>query len=476
MTENDTIAAIATPPGRGGIGVIRISGPQAVAVVTPMLRLRHPLTAARVRRAQVLDPETGAVLDEAIATYFASPHSYTAEDVVELSCHGAPVLLAEVLAACLAGGARLAEPGEFTQRAYLAGQLDLTEAEAVHDLVAATTMAQVRTAAAQLGGAVSRAVRPAREGLLALIAELEAGIDFAEDDLHQLSGAELLSRIGTLETSLRALAETYRFGRVLHQGFALAIAGRPNAGKSSLFNCMLRHQRAIVTDQPGTTRDPIAEQLELDGIPVRLIDTAGLRVVPAGDAGEPERQGIARSQEIVAEADVVLLLEEAGKPLAPDRDGVVDANQPAAQEADGLLRELAEQASHPGGRPVLRVFTKADRLTPDQVSTVPAGTLLTSAVTGEGVDALRRAIVLCITGSGMAGAESAVVVNLRQHTALQGCLAALRSVQTAIKTDLPHELFLLDLYQALESLDQLTGATERDEVLNRIFSTFCIGK
>ncbi len=448
---NDTIAAIATAPGRGGIGVVRVSGPEALRVVAPGLRLARPLQAGRARRGQVVDPTTGEVLDEVVVTYFAAPRSYTTEDVVEISCHGAPVLLAAVLAGCLGQGARLAEPGEFTQRAYLAGRLDLTEAEAVHDLVAASTLAQAKTAAAQLGGSVARALTPTRQALLRLIAELEAGVDFAEDDLDLIPEQEMLARLAELTEALERLAATYRFGRVLHAGFTLAVAGRPNAGKSSLFNRLLGLERAIVTDQPGTTRDPIAETLELGGVPVQLVDTAGLRTVPEGAAGEPERQGIERSRQMMAEADVILVV----------RDGT------AQQEDEPELRNLCNS-----GRPVIQVWSKADLL--------PSGDerrgLRTSAVTGDGLDALREAILAAVTGSGEAQAETAMITNLRQHTALQAALGSMRATTAAGLAGHPHELLLLDLYEALESLDLLTGATERDEVLNLIFSSFCIGK
>ena len=457
MADMDTIAAISTPPGRGGIGVVRVSGPRAVDVVTPLVRLTRPLAAGRATRALVTDPATGQVLDEAVVTFFAAPRSYTTEDVVEISCHGAPVLLAAVLTGCLKQGARLAEPGEFTQRAYLAGRLDLTEAEAVHDLIAATTLAQARLAAAQLGGSVSRAVAPAREQMLALIAELEAGVDFVEDDLDLLPEEAVLARLANLTASLRELADSYRFGRVLHAGFTLAIAGRPNAGKSSLFNRLLRQERAIVTDQPGTTRDPIAETLEIGGIPVRLIDTAGLREVPDGAAGEPERQGIERSRQSMADADVILLIEDVST---------------TGEEDDPELLRMQEAGQ---GRPLIRVGSKAD-LRKEEVPGSADGRLLTSALTGEGIDALREAILQAVTGSGQAHAETAMITSLRQHTALTAALGSLHAASVAASSRMPLELLLLDLYAALESLDLLTGATERDEVLHRIFSTFCIGK
>ena len=273
----DTIVAISTPPGRGGIGIVRLSGPAARSIAEPLLRLKHALEPGRARFAYVIDAATGDVLDEAVATFFAAPNSYTSEDVVEIAAHGPPVLLDHLLRRCVAGGARLAEPGEFTQRAFLAGRLDLTQAEAVGSLIDATTLQQARTAAQQLGGGLSLQVQPIKRRLVELIAGLEAGVDFAEDDLDLMADDEIVRAMQGIGGPLRLLEESFSYGRLLREGFRLAIVGRPNAGKSSLFNRLIGRDRAIVTSQPGTTRDPVSERLEMSGIPVELIDTAGLR-------------------------------------------------------------------------------------------------------------------------------------------------------------------------------------------------------
>jgi tRNA modification GTPase len=460
LHPTDTIVAISTPPGRGGIGIVRLSGPDARAIATPLLRLRTPLAPSRARFAQILDldsdPTEATVLDEAIVTFYAAPHSYTTEDIVEIACHGAPVLLEALLRACLAHGARLAEPGEFTQRAFLAGRLDLTQAEAVHDLIAANTLHQARVAAAQLGGSLSRAVNPIKQELIALIAQLEAGVDFAEDDLDLLPQTEILARIGQILPQLNALAATCTYGRIVREGFTLAIVGRPNAGKSSLFNRLLARDRAIVTAQPGTTRDPIAETLSLDGIPVRLVDTAGLRAAPIGPDGEAERQGIARTSAEMAEADLVLQVLDAST-LPPE----------------GLTPEDTQTLAQIAARPHLLVLNKSDLLPPG--FTTPPNLLLTSAHTGQGIEALRAAIVQTLTQAAPS-AETALVTNLRQQRSVQSAVAALQQAQYAAVTHLPHELLLLDLYAALEALDQLTGTTTPHDILNLIFSTFCIGK
>ena len=454
----DTIVAIATPPGRGGLGIVRLSGPRARAIAEPLLRLRNPLAPGQARFGHIVDPASGAALDEVVATFFAAPHSYTAEDVVEIAAHGAPVLLDFLLRAALAGGARLAEPGEFTRRAFLSGRLDLTAAEAVHDLVEASTLEQARVAAAQLDGSLARAVLPAKQQLLELIAALEAGVDFAEDDVDLLPQAEILARLAAVASTIGSLADSFGYGRLLRSGFSLAIVGRPNAGKSSLFNRLLERPRAIVTAHPGTTRDPITEPLSLAGIPVQLIDTAGLRDAPAGPEHEAESEGIRRSRAALAEADFALL--------------VIDA---ATREPDRLHAEDARTLGTLAGRPCLIVYSKVDLLEPALQAEMPAEAVACSAVTGDGVERLRQRIVAGLT-EGAPAAETALVTNLRQHTALTEGVAALTRAATAAHANLPHELLLLDLYAALESLDSLTGATTSDDILGRIFATFCIGK
>ena len=443
----DTIVAIATPPGRGGIGIVRLSGPDARAIAAPLLRLRHPLAPAQARYATIVDPETQAPLDEAVVTYFAAPASYTAEDVVEIAAHGSPIVLETLLHACLARGARLAEPGEFTQRAFLAGRLGLTEAEAVNDLIQASTLHQARVAAAQLGGSLARAVAPLKQQLVNLIAQLEAGVDFAEDDLDLLPQADLLAALATLQAGLNTLTASYAYGRLLHAGLTLAIVGRPNAGKSSLFNRLLQRDRAIVTAQPGTTRDSITEPLSLGGIPVQIVDTAGLRDAPGHEA---EALGIARTRTHMAEADLVL--------------HVLDAS--AASHPEDAATELSL-----AGRPALTILNKTDLLpTP---SARPG--IAVSALTGEGLESLRAAMLAAVTRT-VPHTEQALVTNARQHQALAAAIAGANAARQAAAGELPHELLLLDLYAALEALDGLTGTTTPEDILHLIFSQFCIGK
>ncbi len=456
----DTIAAISTPPGRGGIGIVRLSGPLSASIAAQLVRLRQPLEHARARLAEVLDENDSSNerIDEAVVTFFVAPNSYTGDELVEIAAHGSPVVLDLLLRRALAFGARLANPGEFTERAFLAGKLDLTQAEAVRDLIDAQTLTQARQAASQMGGALSRRVAPAKQSLVELIALLEAGIDFAEDDVDVTPQSEIARRIGEILPSIGALEASFGRGRIVHDGLTMAIVGRPNAGKSSLFNRLVERDRAIVTATPGTTRDLVTERISLDGIPLELVDTAGLREA----FEEVELLGIARSREALADAAIVLV--------------VLDATKPLNQEERGVLA-----AVH--GRPALVAINKndlADRgsdvLNTDQSAAnelaIPA--VATSALTGDGIAALRGKIVELATGG--AAVEPGPLTNLRQQQAITAARVALEDAARANETAIPHEMILLDLYRALWALDSLTGQTTSDDILNLIFSTFCIGK
>jgi tRNA modification GTPase len=443
LLDEDTIVAVSTPPGRGGIGIVRLSGARAREIAEPLLSLKRELAAGRARFARVIDRASGDALDEAVVTYFAAPHSYTAEDVVEISAHGSPALMEYLVRECCAGGARLAEAGEFTQRAFLRGRLDLTQAEAVDDLIQSQTMEQARVAAQQLGGALSRVVAPVKEKLVGLIAGLEAGIDFAEDDIDVMLAEEIAAQIGGIVAPLEVLAGSFGYGRVVRDGFSLAIVGRPNAGKSSLFNRLVERERAIVTASPGTTRDLVTERVSLQGIPVELIDTAGLRA----SVDEAEAMGIAKSREAMADADVVVV--------------VVDATVGMTAEDEALIAGLEGRAS-------LVVWNKSDLVVGD-------GGIRTSALTGDGIAELRAAILELVSG-GAVSSSQAMVTNLRQQQAVTAAIAALMRAGRAESEMVPHEMVLLDLYEGLQALDSLTGATTSDDVLHLIFSKFCIGK
>ena len=396
-----------------------------------------------------LEDGQGHAIDQVVATYFERPRSYTAEDVVEISCHGSPMVLRCCVERACAAGARPAEPGEFTLRAFLNGRIDLPQAEAVRDLIEATTLYQARVAAQQLDGSVSRRIAPVKDQLLELIALLEAGIDFAEDDVSIASTEEILRRLEPVRTGLEAMIRSFAYGRLVHDGLTLAIVGRPNVGKSSLFNRLLEQERAIVTDIPGTTRDLVSEVASLGGIPVKYMDTAGIRETD----GFVETLGIERSYRAMADADLTLV--------------VVDLSSPAEAEDHELIRRAGQC-----GRFVV-VGNKCDL--PRRAAFVEEMAIV-SALTGEGIEALRSRILAMLAPEGGPEQEAGFITSLRHEQLLRESLEALDHARTAAVNQIPHEMLLLDLYAALRPIDAITGATTADDILNRIFSTFCIGK
>lgn len=458
---NDTIAAISTPPGRGGIGIVRLSGPEAKSIAESIVRLKSPLAPGRTRFAEVIEDGSGAILDQAVITWFAAPNSYTSEDVVEIAAHGSPVLLGALLRQCLQAGARLAEPGEFTERAFLSGRLDLTQAEAVQGLIDATTLHQARTAAQQMGGGLSRQIAPVKRSLIELIAALEAGIDFAEDDLDLTDDMEIARQLKAIAAPLAQLEQSFAYGQVLRDGFKLAVVGRPNAGKSSLFNRLVGHERAIVTAQAGTTRDTVSERVDVGGIPVELVDTAGLRKAreAGGELDEAESIGVARSREAMAEADVLLLVVAAdaveGGILHSEDHAVIDAA---------------------AGRRLIVALNKIDLVADQKVPVQSEAKFIpTSALNDTGVEELREAILEGLRApSGTA--DSLTVTSARQQAAIAEALKAVRSAQEGLNSKMPHEMLLLDLHEALGALDRLTGTTHTEDILGVIFGSFCIGK
>jgi tRNA modification GTPase len=459
----DTIAAISTPPGRGGIGIVRLSGPDSASITAQLVRLPQPLDPGRARLAEVLDEscdQQDQQIDEAMVTLFAAPNSYTGDDLVEIAAHGSPVVLDLLLRRALALGARLAEPGEFTQRAFLSGKLDLTQAEAVRDLIEAQTLTQARQAASQMGGALSRRVAPIKQTLVELIALLEAGIDFAEDDIDVTPQAEIARRINELLPPILALENSFARGRIVHDGLTMAIVGRPNAGKSSLFNRLVERDRAIVTAIPGTTRDLVTERISLDGIPLELVDTAGIR----DTLEEIEQLGIERSRQALADAAIVLIVLDATQPLNKEERSLLAAVQDRCALVAINKSDLAADIQ---GQTVLHT----DESAADEFH-LPA--VPTSALTGDGIATLRERILKLATGG--AAAEPGLLTNLRQQQAIVATRTALLDSGRANETGIPHEMILLDLYRALWALDSLTGQTTPDDILNLIFSTFCIGK
>ena len=385
------------------------------------------------------------MVDSVLTTWFPNPRSYTAEDLVEISCHGSPAVLNFAVARALELGARVSEPGEFTLRAFRNGRIDLPQAEAVRDLIDATTLYQARVAAQQIEGALARRLTPLKKQLTDLIALLEAGIDFAEDDLEVASSDQILARLTPLQAEVQRLTVSYEYGKVVRGGLTLAIIGRPNVGKSSLFNRLLQQDRAIVTPQAGTTRDVVSEHVEIDGIPVRLLDTAGIRAT----ADVVEAEGVERSYAASVEADLVL--------------AVVDLSEPVTDIDRQLLARAATVHS-------LVVGNKSDLA---DGATLEA-CIPVSARTGEGIDRLRKRIRELAAPE--SETEQGFITNLRHAQLLKECATQLAKANGAVMAAVPHEMLLLDLYSALQPLDAVTGATTMDDILGTIFSTFCIGK
>ena len=431
--------------------MVRLSGPESRRIASSMLRLKLELEPNRAIFTDIIEPDTGERIDEAVVTFFARPHSYTTDDVVEISAHGSPIVLRHVVQMSLTRGARMAEPGEFTMRAFLNGRLDLTQAEAVRDLIESQTLYQARVAAQQLEGALSRRLQPIKKKLVDLIAVMEAGIDFAEDDVAVLPAKQILARIAEVEEPLEALEASFAYGKVVHEGFTLAIVGRPNVGKSSLFNRLVERERAIVTATPGTTRDLVTETVAIGGIPVKLIDTAGIR--PARE--EAESIGIRKSYEALSDADMVLVVLDSSSGMAGDDERLLEAAQTrrnlvAANKIDLARAEL----TRPNGFKLIR----------------------TSALTGEGIEQLRAEILDVVSGHPTGEQETGFLTNMRHQRLVEESLVSLVAARRAVEGSIPHEMIMLDLYGALRPLDAITGETTADDILNLIFSSFCIGK
>ena len=455
MRTPDTIVALSTPPGRSGIGVIRLSGPASLDYTRSLLRASDfSPEPNRVALKTLRDPESGEALDQSLVTYFKSPHSFTGEDVIELSCHGSPVLLLEVVDALLKLGARTADPGEFTLRALSNGRLSLNQAEAVRDLIDAQTSAAARQAARQLGGELSTRLQPFKDSLVEIIVRLESSLEFVEDDLPELALEGLRLQLEGLIQNLETLASSFNSGRLLKDGLRVTLAGRPNAGKSSVFNKLLASDRAIVTDVPGTTRDSLSELLNLEGVPVLLTDTAGVRA-----AEDPiEHLGIERTRQAMADADLIV--------------AVVDGSGPLTREDESLLAELPQ-----GGYLIALNKSDLEHFDPATLNGSARGVepIPISAKTGAGFGELRRAILAPFSGGGFQNTDF-LITNARHSDLLRRASDSLRASQVAVGEGASEDLILVGLYDSLRFLGQITGETTPEDVLTQIFATFCIGK
>lgn len=454
-----TIAAIATPPGPGGIGIIRISGSQALPILTNLFTPKYGTTGFRSHRLYygwIKDPQANQAIDEVMAVYMQSPKTYTREDIVEIQCHGSYLVLQDILSQVISLGATLAGPGEFTKRAFLNGRIDLTQAEAVIELLQSKTREGLGMAMTQLQGRLGAVVSSIRTALITLRAIIEVAIDFPEDDVEIINAQAMGEKLESdILIPLQELIRAANQGKIFRDGISVIILGHPNVGKSSLLNALLREERAIVTAIPGTTRDTIEEFLDIKGMPVRIIDTAGIR----DNAEEVEEMGIVRARKKLAEADLVLL--------------IVDGTQPPGA-ADTRLYESV------GDKKILLVVNKIDLACQDSAvfaeafPTIPR--VFISAKSHEGIADLENTLFALVTGGSDWDPGYACVPNVRHRTSLEKALTAAKRVAEGLRTDLPPDLLAIELQSALDHLGDITGETTTDDILDLIFDQFCIGK
>jgi len=450
----DTIVAVATPPGRSAIGVIRLSGPGSADILRSLIRDPEftPSPNQTVLK-KIITGESGEVLDYALVSYFAAPHSFTGEDMVEISCHGSPVVLRQLLDLTQMFDARLAGPGEFTLRACKNGKIDLSKAEAIRDLINARTTSAASQATRQLSGELSAALAPCKHELLSAIVTLESALEFVEDDLPDVQLTEMRARLTEVQARLTALLDTYSTGHLLRDGIRVAIVGLPNVGKSSLFNRLLKLDRAIVTDVPGTTRDSLTESINLQGVPISLTDTAGIR--KTGD--KIETIGVERTHRAIADADLLLV--------------VIDGSTKISA-GDLVLLEQSKNASH------VVVVNKSDlahRAEVDPEILSQSKVVHLSALTGEGIDALAAAI---LEPFGRVDSEDSgfLITDSRHYDLLRRAEQSVGESLYLLRERAGEELVLVGLHNALEFLGEITGETTTEDLLSEIFSTFCIGK
>ena len=453
--EQDTIAAISTPFGEGAIAVIRVSGPTAKQVVGSAFKGSISLETCEARRAYLgsITAQDGSVIDQVLATVFTAPGSYTGEDLVELGCHGGILVSREVYSRILEAGARPAEPGEFTQRAFINGKLDLTQAEAVMDLIRARTDLALRSAAEQLDGTLGNDMNMLRADLLGVLAHIEAYIDFPEEDIQTDTADEISARLSSAKQEVERLLDTAAHGRVLREGLRTVIAGPPNAGKSSLLNVLLGFERAIVSESAGTTRDTIEEVVDIKGVPVRLTDTAGVR--DSGDA--IEKEGIARTGKALENADLIIALQDGS----------------TAPQGDESISEIA------GSTNAIHVLNKADLgIHPDRPSSgegTAENPITISCTTNDGIDLLTEAIAQRALG-GVVTSVNPVAINARHQECLRRAAKDLDASLSALAASQPPEITAIEIRSALDAIGEVVGKADTEELLGEIFSSFCIGK
>lgn len=455
FATDDTIVAIATPPGPGGIGVVRVSGALSARIARTILSGPPRLEPRRVTLTDALDPADKRPIDRVLATYFPGPGSYTGEDVLEISGHGSPVILRQIVGAATAAGARLAEPGEFTFRAYLRGRIDLVQAEAIHDLVTAVTPRQARVAFDQLGGTATAAIGAIDRGLFDLVARLEASLDFPEEGYHFVDGPAAGVKAAALADQLRRLVAASRHGRVIREGCQVAVAGKPNVGKSSLFNVLCGVQRSIVAGSAGTTRDLVAETVDLEGVPVTLLDSAGIRATE----DTIEAEGVRRARTAVEGAAAVVVVLDRSRPLDADDRKLLEATAERPRLVVVNKRDLAA-----AWRPAEQAEVAACRIRVE-----------TCLIDESSAGSIRDALLEIIVGEAGSG-ETPAVSNVRHIGLLNVAAAALDRASAAASAGASEELVLADLEEGRRALEEITGKRTPDAVLEGIFERFCIGK
>lgn len=465
----DTIVALATPPGIGAIGVIRVSGPQAFGIVGRLFAGKDLTSQPSHTLHLGLLKEGDEQLDEAVVSLFRGPRSYTGEDVIEISCHGSPVVLERVIGAVVRGGARLARAGEFTQRAFLNGKLDLAQAEAVADLIASQSAAAARTALHTIRGGFSRALRELRERLISFSALIELELDFSQEDVEFADRAQLYQLISEASVMTAELLQSFRLGNVIKNGVSVAIVGKPNAGKSTLLNTLLNEERAIVSEIAGTTRDTIEEILNFGGICFRLMDTAGIR---HHTSDVIERIGVGRSLEKMDAADIVLYLFDVGE-VAPGAGVGVSGDLDGRGDRDDLDEVRGDLVAR--GKVFLLVGNKVDEVEGAVEARYPEEVLI-SAKDGRGVDVLKQRLVELVLKGAVDIGEGAIVTNARHYQALEKVAEALASISKGLDEMLPGDLLALDIRVCLHYLGEITGEITTEDRLGYIFSKFCVGK
>ncbi len=445
----DTIVALATALGRSGIGVIRLSGKRSLKIARSLVSNNNfTPKPGKVSLKKLYDPETAEIIDEALITYFKAPQSFTGEDVTEISCHGSPVLLRRVLDICLKLDARLADPGEFTLRALANGQIDLSQAEAIRDLIDANSVAMTRQAIRQLRGEFSHQLQPLKDDLLTVIVVLESALEFVEDDLPDIQIEGIKESLAKIGADLEKLTQTFKAGKLLREGLRVALVGRPNVGKSSLFNALLGQDHAIVTEIPGTTRDQLREGFTINNIPISLIDTAGLRET----LDIVESIGVERSKRTMADADLVIVL--------------IDGSEELSAEDNEILSNVRD----------LKHLIVVNKIDLDQKDiTLSSDTLHISAKTGDGLDALQQSIIEPFSPQDI-DAAGFIVSDARHQDLLLRAKAEIETSIGQLDEKLSEEIVLIGLHNAIRYLGEITGETTTEDMLTQIFSTFCIGK